>query len=164
MSIFHESPGLLPNPSHQGTAASSASLAPAPMAIPTSAAVSATASLTPSPTKTTRRPDVWSSATKAALWAGAHSARTWDGSFWLIKAKGRYKGIWNDMDMGIYPRWNLWFFCFILGVALFWIFLVGDAIDDFMGQYFGNTCQKWMLYHRVWNISIYFTFWNGLFR
>ena len=177
MSIFHESPGLLPNPSHQGTAASSASLAPAPMAIPTSAAVSATASLTPSPTKTTRRPDVWSSATKAALWAGAHSARTWDGSFWLIKAKGRYKGIWNDMDMGIYPSWNLWFFCFnfILGVALFWIFLVGDAIDgignlfhqmfdDFMGQYFGNTCQKWMLYHRVWNISIYFTFWNGLFR
>jgi hypothetical protein len=92
------------------------------MAIPTSAAVSATASLTPSPTKTTRRPDVWSSATKAALWAGAHSARTWDGSFWLIKAKGRYKGIWNDMDMGIYPSWNLCFFwfhfrsCFVLNL------------------------------------------------
>ena len=68
------------------------------------------------------------------------------GAFGWLKLRGDIRGygmiwIWESIQAGICV-----FFGFILGVALFWIFLVGDAIDgigdlfhqmfdDFMGQY-----------------------------
>ena len=58
------------------SAASMATSAPVPIAMPTSAAASAGASLMPSPTIATMRPSACSRATAAALSAGRTSART----------------------------------------------------------------------------------------
>src|SRR5215470_3557613 len=58
------------------SAASMATSVPVPMAIPTSAAARAGASLIPSPTMPTVRPSAWRRRISLALWSGSISAST----------------------------------------------------------------------------------------